>query len=1072
MQRGWFLGVFAASGAAALVYEVAWTRLLTLQLGHSVAAASTVLAAYMGGMAVGAALGGRIGDRVGPARALGVYAALEAAIAVLALLLPLELAAFTPLFVGAYADGAGGAGFSTLRLIATLLLLSIPAAAMGATFPVASRWFVRRADRAAVEAGGLYAANTVGAALGAVLAGFVLIPALGLRGTTGVGALLNFTAAGLAVWLSRRPAADAASAAAGRTADRGRSGAPGRTRGAARAAAPAAAAVAPYEPSPHAPLLAALALGASGFASLTLQVIWTRLLALILGPTTYAFSAIVAVFIAGLAMGSAAGTRLAARARQPMAGLIVSLFAAVALALLAAGLIDRSLLSLAEVVARPDSTFAVVLRRQVLIAAVLLLPMTFAFGVAFPFAAAVATRRDETIARDLALIYTVNTLGAIAGALAAGFALIPWLGLHGSIRLVAAAATVAGLALLAASGVRGRARIAAGLVAVAAAAAAIWMPAWNPLLLSSGAYKYASRIEGPDLQTALTAGTLDYYKEGASSTVAVRSLIGTRSLAIDGKVDASNGGDMLTQRLLAHVPLLLHPDPRRVAILGMGSGVTAGSALTHGIESATILEISPEVIEASAFFTAENHDVLHDPRVRVIVGDGRTHLLLTRQQYDVIVSEPSNPWMAGIASLFTREFFAAAKARLAPGGILCQWAHTYDITEADLKSIVATFLTVFPDGTLWLVGDGDVLLVASNGPVLPRLDGVATAWTRPGVAADLAGIAVRSPSAVLSMFVADGPTAARWVAGAPLQTDDRASLEFSGPRNIFGRGRDDNAQTLRALAAASPRPPAIAAAERTATAAEWRDQGLMLLTADSYRPAYERFVRALALDPDDGPALDGLLRAATPIQRQEDAQTLLSGIAADPARIPAQLALSRLLASRGIYAEAVRLPLDVLRRQPADVAALEQLASVLSDAGDADRLAPVVASLQQHAPDSDAAHYYQGALHFLQDHPERAVADVSYVIARNPRNARAQNLLGACLASLGRRDEARRAFQASIAANPRDPATYANLGTLELQAGNKQLAVQHFAEALTVDPGSQPARQGLVSARADAPWPR
>src|SRR4029453_11410116 len=182
----------------------------------------------------------------------------------------------------------------------------------------------------------------------------------------------------------------------------------------------------------------------------------------------------------------------------------------------------------------------------------------------------------------------------------------------------------------------------------------------------------------------------------------------------DGKVDASNAGDMLTQRLLAHLPLLLHPNPQRVAILGLGSGVTLGSALTHGVSPGPALEISPEVVAASQFFNEENHRALENPRTRLIVGDGRTHLTLGREQYDVIVSEPSNPWMAGIASLFTREFFEAARARLGPGGVLCQWAHTYDISRRDLQSIVATFLSVFPEGTLWMVGDADVLLIGST----------------------------------------------------------------------------------------------------------------------------------------------------------------------------------------------------------------------------------------------------------------------------------------------------------------------------------------------------------------------
>jgi spermidine synthase len=276
-----------------------------------------------------------------------------------------------------------------------------------------------------------------------------------------------------------------------------------------------------------------------------------------------------------------------------MAGLALCLVGSAGMALVAAAAVDWSLLAVARVVARPDATFGGVLLRQVLLVTVLLAPMTIAFGAAFPFAVAVAARSDDTVIGDLGLVYAVNTAGAILGALASGFALIPWLGLLGSIRLVATIAALGAAVMVVVPGTRARGRIAVFAASVGVLAAAVAMPPWNYLLLSSGAYKYAPSLRGPDLETALTAGELRYYREGAAGTVAVRDLTGTRSLAIDGKVDASNSGDMLTQRLLAHLPLLLHESPREVAILGLGSGVTLGSALRHPIARATVLEISP-----------------------------------------------------------------------------------------------------------------------------------------------------------------------------------------------------------------------------------------------------------------------------------------------------------------------------------------------------------------------------------------------------------------------------------------------------------------------------------------------
>ena len=1047
MGRGPFLILFAVSGAAALIYEVVWTRLLTLHLGHGLAAASAVLAAFMGGLASGAAVAGRVAARMSPARALRTYALLEIAIAALALLMPVALIAVRPMLAATYADGAGGATFALLRLVTSVLLLCVPAACMGATFPIASRWMVRGASTAAQDAGAMYSLNTLGAAAGAVLAGFWLIPALGLRGTTLVGVALNAIAAAGAYAIARNVGA----------------GLQSRPNVETSAQPPKGGTKVPplrTDTTSHT-WLAATALGASGFASLTLQVVWTRLLVQILGPTTYAFSTVVSIFIIGIAGGAAIGARLASRV-NPAIGLACALLLSAGLALAAASGVDWALLTIAGIVSRPEAQFADVLRREVLLVSGMLLPMTLAFGAAFPFAVAMATGREESVTEHIGLVYAVNTIGAILGSLLSGFVLVPQLGLHGTIRLVAAVGALVALAVLIKAG-HGRGRALGFALTGAVTVAIVALPQWDRALLSSGAYKYAPVMRGQQLATALTAGELLSYREGSTGTVAVRRLTGTTSLAIDGKVDASNAGDMLTQRLLAHVPLLLHPNPKRAAILGLGSGVTLGSALTHPLSEATVLEISPEVVDASKYFEAENHGALADARTKLIVGDGRTHLMLGRQSYDVIVSEPSNPWMAGIASLFTREFFAGARERLTPGGVLCQWAHTYDISNNDLRSIVATFLSVFPDGTLWLVGDADVLLVGSTGPLDARVAGMAEAMTRPGVAADLAGVGVPGPFPLVSLFVAQGAALKAWANGAPLQTDDRSLLEFSGPRSIFGTTRDDNAAALRALAATSPKPPAVGALLTSATAADWRDRGMMFLKADAHRPAYDDLVRSLTANPDDTVALDALVRASANLNTIGEAQTFLTRLAADPARIPARLALSRVLASQGNVNEAIRIPFTVLQANPANVAALEQLASVLADAGDAARLEPVAVRLVKEAPRSAWSHYYAASLFFLQNRHDLALQAARNAVALDPSNAKAHNLIGACLATMGRRDEARTAFETSLRADPREPGTYTNLANLELQSGNPLLARRYFAEALIVDPSSQSALDGLAS---------
>lgn len=1060
MRRGPFLILFAVSGAAALIYEVVWTRLLTLQMGHGLAAASAVLAAFMGGLAAGAGAAGRYAGTIPPKRALRLYAVLEIAIGVLALLMPFLLMAVRPLLAAAYANGDGGATFAFVRLASSVLLLCVPAACMGATFPIASRWMVRAAGTAAQDAGGLYASNTLGAAAGAVLAGFLLIPALGLQGTTFAGVALNLIAAAGAWWMSGTAREPEAVPQAGNRESATASRDPGAGNRKAKKAA------APPNPAPRSPLtspwIAAVALGVSGFASLTLQVVWTRLLVQILGPTTYAFSTVVAIFIIGIAIGSALGSALAARSKTPAFGLACSMLLSGGLALAAAGGVDWALLRIGAIVSAPDAQFASVLRQEVMLVAGLLLPMTITFGAAFPFAIALASEGDETVTARIGLVYAINTVGAILGSLLAGFVLVPALGLHVTIRLVAAVSAITAIATLALAA-RGRGRLAGFALAAIVAIAIGLAPQWDPSLLSSGVYKYAPAMQNGNMEASLTAGELLSYREGSTGTVAVRQTLGTISLAIDGKVDASNAGDMLTQRMLAHVPLLLHPNPQRAAIIGLGSGVTLGSALTHPIREATVLEISPDVVQAAGFFETENHRALSDPRTRLIVGDGRTHLMLGSGTYDVIVSEPSNPWMAGIASLFTREFFEGARARLAPGGILCQWAHTYDISNADLRSIVATFLSVFPDGTLWLVGDADVLLVGSTEPLDARIGGIAAAMQRPGVAANLATVGVTGPFSVTSLFMAHGDALKAWANGAPLQTDDRSALEFSGPRSIFGSARDDNAESLRELATNSPKPAAVAAALAAATPEEIRDRGLMQFKAEAHRPAYDDLARALESNPNDTVALDSLMRAAATLNRIYDVESRLRKLAADPTHRAAKLALSRVLASQGKSEEAIRLAEELLFTNQSDPAALEQLASILVDNGDAARLEPVAQRFLKEAPKNTWSHYYAASLFFLRGRFDIATQAARNAVSLDPANAKARNLLAACLASTGQNDSARVEFETSLKLDPKEPGTYVNLATLELQSGNRDRARRYFAEALLIEPGNQAARDGLAS---------
>src|SRR5712692_4038874 len=430
MTGSWlFLAAYACSGLAGLVYEVSWTRLATLYMGHTTAAASTVVAAFMGGLAGGSAIGGCVAARLTPKQALFAYAALESAVVVVALLLPWELTALTPLLRSAYSNGTPGFLFALVRLVSCLVLFTIPSLAMGATFPMAVRWFVTRVETVGRLAGALYAANTIGAAIGAVAAGFLLLPVLGLINTVlvAVGASLLVVVAVMSVWTRSqredRPsdpaggdAAVGAKPASPRSEERpGRKGASTRRRAMREAPLP-----------PHNCPLAASVLGLTGFATLTYEIAWTRVFALTAGPSTYAFAATLATVIAGIAIGSIIGSATASRTDSPVLFLTIILIATATAAawasLLAGGALPRAF---ADSLARAPRDFGGLQWQRTWLMAALVGPTAIGLGIAFPLALQLAGGDERKTARRLGGIYALNTLCAVAGSLATGFVTIP-----------------------------------------------------------------------------------------------------------------------------------------------------------------------------------------------------------------------------------------------------------------------------------------------------------------------------------------------------------------------------------------------------------------------------------------------------------------------------------------------------------------------------------------------------------------------------------------------------------------------------------------------------------------------
>jgi spermidine synthase len=793
------LACLFVSGATALVYEVVWLRMLGLVFGHTVYAITTVLAAFMGGLGLGSYLFGR--RSAGFTDPIRIYGILEIGVGVYCALTPFFFWLASRLYLRLHGTLTSSyETFSLVQFALVLLVLLVPTALMGATLPVLVQGLVRRDAEISRTVGTLYAVNTFGAVVGVALAGYVLLPEWGNRTVLWGTAVANVVIGGLAIAY-------------------GWSRTSGRDRRATRADAelrPAATVEAGKRSGSLATTLVAAALAISGAVSMVYEVAWTRALALVIGSSTYAFSAMLVAFLIGIAGGAAAYSYFWGARRAGVAA-FAAIQAGIGLSVALVVLVFERLPQVFLLALQRSQSPEFVQAAQIMVSSLALLGPALLIGATFPCAMAVCASTAARAGADTGRLYAINTLGAIGGAVLTGFLLIPAIGVYASIAAGIATNLVLGAVLFAAPfrAVPGWRWGAFGAGLVAAASVILFLPRWNPEVMSSGAAIYAMEYM-PDSKGGMTAAWLVrrevvFYRDGASATVAVTRSGDHLSLRVNGKVDASSDpADMPTQLMLGHLPLLLHREPRDVLVIGLGSGITAGAVARHPVARLDMVEIEPAVVEASRFFTRENGNVLRDSRARLIIADARNFLLTTPRRYDVITSEPSNPWIGGVASLFSREFFELARQRLRSGGLMVQWIHGYGLAPEDLGMIVATFRSVFPATSLWQVAQGDYLLVGRSEAEPVDLPSVKARWAAlPGFREDLQRIGIEDWAGVLGFFLLAEADVARLPVGSRLNTDDWLGLEFSAPRGVLLDTVAPNYRMLqqaRLVRSSGPRP--------------------------------------------------------------------------------------------------------------------------------------------------------------------------------------------------------------------------------------------------------------------------
>ena len=737
--------LFAGSGCSALIYEIVWYQLLQLVIGSSTVSLGVLLATFMGGLCVGSMASPRILGmrRLHPLRA---FALIELGIGFSGILVLYGMPFVNGLYVAVLGHGLPAI---LLRAMICAICLLVPTILMGASLPTIA-WWIGATPRRASWLGLLYAGNTMGAVFGCLAAGFYLLRVFDMATATYVAAAINVAVAVISFGLVLRTPN------------------PAELEGPRQAREVAGPRV----------WTVYVTIALSGACALGAEVVWTRLLGPMLGATVYTFSIILAVFLLGLAIGSGLGSLLALAVRPQTAMGCCQLLLTAAIAW-TAFMLSKSLPYWPinpKLSTSPWFTFQIDVLRVVWA----VWPGTLLWGAMFPLALAAVALEDEDPARSVGNVYAANTGGAIAGALGFSLLLIPRIGTRQAERVLIAFTIVSALCVLAPIVWSRRGTLGAWCLAASTAMAGLLATSVPGVPGMVIAYGRLSMMAGES--------QILYVGEGMNSSIAVSQYGNTRQFHVSGKSEAStNPYDMRVQRMLGEMPALLHPRPRSVLVVGFGAGVTAGSFVVNpDVQRIIVCEIEPLVPPTTTrYFGKENYNVLHDGRTEVIYDDARSYILTTPESFDIITSDPIHPWVKGSATLYTKEYFEMARKHLNPGGIVAQWVPLYETDVDTVKSEIATFFDVFPNGTIWANesddGGYDLMLLGEADPIQINVDELQDRLDRPdyaGVAQSLHDVGLNSAVEILETYAGRASDLKPWLNGAEINRDRNLRLQY------------------------------------------------------------------------------------------------------------------------------------------------------------------------------------------------------------------------------------------------------------------------------------------------------
>jgi spermidine synthase len=902
LSRIWVFLFFFISGATGLIYEVVWTRLLTLVMGNTHYSIATVLTAFMGGLALGSYVGGKVIDRF--FNPLALYALLEAAIGFYCLAIPGIIDSAFPLFKSIYLNSGSSyteASFYRFLICGTILL--IPTTFMGATLPILSKFVSGEPGLIGRDVGTLYAVNTFGAVFGAATSAYLFMRLLGLSATIQLAAGLNIGIA-VIIFLVFRPGWS-------RPAQPGQDPHPGEGK-------------ASWSMSLQERFIL-LAFGVSGFCALVYQLTWNRILSLLLGSSVYAFSLILSIFILGLALGTVFFARMVTRMQD-----LVKVFGLLQIGIGISALVALPFFGEIPFVNRWvyqnwDIDFSAVQLSNLLIIFSLLFFPTFFMGGQFPVVVKLLTRNLSNLGSDVGRVYASNTVGTIVGSFVGGFFMIPILGIQNSI-LTAVFINIllsVGLLSLTKNLPTWMKFYGLPLILLACLFGGYSMSAWDKAVISSGSFM-PYRIKDLKEAEAKTNRIL-FYKEGTHTTVTTELAVsGNIFLRVNGKTDASLALDMRTQLLSGYLPMFFQSNPESVLVIGQGSGITLGAVEQFpAVKEIDLVEISPTVIEGSQFFGPFNHQALDDDRLTTILEDGRNHVALSDKKYDVIISEPSNPWISGVGALFTVDFFHLLKDRLSEKGVACIWVHT-NMSPDSFKSITRSFSTVFPHVTMWesIVGD-DYLLIGSAEEYGLPYENVGNLLKQDSIGQDLKRIGIHSVRDLFSLMIMSRDQILRFSGEAPIHTDDNSLLEFNAPKYIYKDDRDvlvrqltpyikadpsfikvgttsadERSSILKMFASVDRSESQVAEIKRHARIDQLLDQAMTAFNSGDYLRALGHYAEILKLDPEHVMTYLNQGNVLKALERYDEAETAYQKtLAVNPYYVFGSVALAKLYLS-------------------------------------------------------------------------------------------------------------------------------------------------------------------------------